>query len=142
MAEKIMPPTACPATYEAGIAKLNPDVRNLMIFYEIPWRIQSELANEGFVTMADIALRWTDEAAVRAESPVDYKFEDGTNGYAKIEATKTAIRVQQLYRAAGNRSQEADDMIQSTDTWEAQATLPTGQRSTMEAAYMRKTGLG
>ena len=138
---KLTPPATCPAAYEGNVNKLNPDVRNLMIFYEIPWRIQSELAGDGFTTMADMSLRWPDQQSARGDSPKDYKFEEGSNNYSKIESTKTAIRVQQLHKAAGLRAQEADDMIQSTDTWEAQASLPTGQRAAMELSYMHKTGL-
>ena len=105
----------------------------LMQFYQTPYYIQAALADDGFTTMADIAMRWPSPAKAREDSAKDYKFEDGTAGYTKTTSLRTAIRVQQLVEAASLKKESAMKQVVEDKTWDAQATLPQGQRTAMEA---------
>jgi hypothetical protein len=112
-----------------------------MQFYQIPYYIQAALADEGFLTMADIAMRWPSPSKVREEAPKDYKFEDGSAGYTKASSLRTAIRLQQLVEAATLKKDNAMKQVVEDKTWDAQATLPQGQRTAMEAQWVLKTKL-
>ncbi|CAE7439728.1 MKK3, partial [Symbiodinium microadriaticum] len=58
------------------------------------------LAQEGYVTLEDIADRWDDPAAARTHGPRTLGFESGANGFTEQSSAFTAMRLFQAIKAA------------------------------------------
>ena len=139
--EQTASPDPCPAAYEIEVAKIDADVRMLMTFYQIPYYIQAGLAADGFVTMADIAMRWPSREKIASDAADDYKFKDNEAGYTKTSSLRTSIRIAQLVQAATAKAENQTKQITEDKSWDAQATLPSGQRTAMENTWVLKTKL-
>ena len=51
MATTTFPPDPCPATYEANVAMLDKEPRDILLQNRTPWYIMARLAREGFTTL-------------------------------------------------------------------------------------------
>ena len=54
-----------------------------------------EMAEDGYVTMEDLACRWVSAEKAREEGPKDLKFRDGENGFDKSTSDFSAMRLYQ-----------------------------------------------
>ena len=53
------------------------------------------MARDGYVTLEDLACRWTTAEVARAEFAKDLKFREGENGFDDKNSSFTAMRVYQ-----------------------------------------------
>ena len=60
------PPADIPADLAEDVEKLHQSVRTLLTHKSIPWQVMAKLAQDGYVTMEDLADRW-DTAETAAE---------------------------------------------------------------------------
>ena len=81
MATLAKPPEAIPNAYTNDVAKLHSSVATLMARKQIPYSVQAVLAQEGYVTLEDIADRWDDPTAARTNGPRALGFEPEANGF-------------------------------------------------------------
>jgi hypothetical protein len=69
MATLAKAPDAIPQQYEAHMESLHKQVRTLMDLKQIPYMVQSNLAEEEYCSMEDIADRWNSADLARQEGP-------------------------------------------------------------------------
>ena len=74
---------------------LHNSVQVLFVSKQIPWIIQAQMAEDGYVTMEDLACRWVSAEKAREEGPKDLKFRDGENGFDKSNSDFSAMRLYQ-----------------------------------------------
>ena len=98
------------------------------------------LADDGYVSMSDLADRWVTKAEARANSATDYGFTDGANAYDAKSSLRTAIRLAQSVEAATVSRTNSVKQQMTEDTPDAKACLLPGQRATMEAAFKAAYG--
>ena len=133
MATLAKPPEAIPDAYTNDVAKLHSSVATLFARKQIPYSVQSVLAQEGYVTLEDIADRWDDPTAARTNGPRALGFESGANGFTDQSSAFTAMRLFQAIKAA-------KDMTKNLDTPRACITPGQGssERSGLEALCERQ----
>ena len=100
------PPTSCPEEYLPKVQPLHEKLKLLLTEYEIPWRIQAQLADEGYQWISDVAARYDDRAAVMRHAPGHYQFEAGSNGYGEAESKLVAGRLASMMDTAKSLSKE------------------------------------
>ena len=100
MATLAKPPEAIPDAYTNDVAKLHSSVATLLARKQIPYSVQAVLAQEGYVTLEDIADRWDDPTAARTNGPRALGFEPGANGFTDQSSAFTAMRLFQATKAA------------------------------------------
>ncbi|CAE7382941.1 CML13, partial [Symbiodinium microadriaticum] len=124
---------AIPDAYTNDVAKLHSSVATLFARKQIPYSVQSVLAQEGYVTLEDIADRWDDPTAARTNGPRALGFESGANGFTDQSSAFTAMRLFQAIKAA-------KDMTKNLDTPRACITPGQGssERSGLEALCERQ----
>ena len=137
----IAAPDPIPSSEAPRINKLQSDAHLCMNAFQVPYFIQGQLAEDGFVTLADLADRWPDKATARTSGPKDYGFLPNSNGYDDKSSLRTAVRLAQavesaMHRRTSQRKHELTDAIN-----EATVLLQPGQRSSMEAQYELKSKL-
>ena len=62
--------------------------------------VQANLAKDGYTTIEDLADRWNDPAAARAEAPRELEFQAGGNEFDDKLSRFTAMRLHQAVREA------------------------------------------
>ena len=131
MASLAKPPEAIPDAYANEVTKLHTSVATLFARKQIPYSVQAALAQEGYVTLEDIADRWDDPAAARTNRPRTLGFESGTNGFTEQSSAFTGMR---LFQAA------AKDMTKNLYTPRSCVTPGQGssERSGLEALCDRQ----
>ncbi|CAL1143424.1 unnamed protein product, partial [Cladocopium goreaui] len=67
---------------------------------QIPWRIQGELARQGYTTVEDLADRWDSPEEARNHGPRELDFTEGNHGFTAQSTAFTAMRLLQAVRAA------------------------------------------
>ena len=135
-------PDAIPATYAGDVATLNPDTHILLNAHRVPYSVQAAMAKEGYTTIADIADRWLTKAACRSDSPKDYNFNAGENGFDEKTSLRTAIRLSQAVEAAQGRTLQVNKQMASDTVPDSQVHIVPGQRAQLELQYSKKTGRG
>eukprot|EP00438_Fugacium_kawagutii_P024433 Skav202106 [mRNA] locus=scaffold1980:78609:79907:+ [translate_table: standard] len=96
----VKPPADVPDPFKDSVDKLSQNVKTLLISKEIPWRVMGKLADDGYVTLDDLADRWDTAAAARTNSPRDLDFVNGTHGVPQAEEQFIAMRIFQCVRHA------------------------------------------
>ena len=89
------PPKEIPADLKVKVETLHNSVQVLFVSKQIPWIIQAQMAEDGYVTMEDLACRWVSAEKAREEGPKDLKFRDGENGFDKAISDFSAMRLYQ-----------------------------------------------
>ena len=89
------PPKEIPADLKVKVETLHNSVQVLFVSKQIPWIIQAQMAEDGYVTMEDLACRWVSAQKAREEGPKDLKFKDGENGFDKAISDFFAMRLYQ-----------------------------------------------
>ena len=89
------PPKEIPADLKVKVETLHNSVQVLFVSKQIPWIIQAQMAEDGYVTMEDLACRWVSAEKGREEGPKDLKFRDGENGFDKAISDFSATRLYQ-----------------------------------------------
>ena len=82
----VRPPKEIPAGLKEKVDTLHNSVQVLFVSKQIPWIIQAQMAEDGYVTMEDLACRWVSAEKAREDGPKDLKFRDGENGFDKLVA--------------------------------------------------------
>ena len=91
----VRPPKEIPAELKEKVDTLHNSVQVLFVSKQIPWIIQAQMAEDGYVTMEDLACRWVSAEKAREEGPKDLKFRDGENGFDKSTSDFSAMRLYQ-----------------------------------------------
>ena len=91
----VRPPKEIPADLKEKVDTLHNSVQVLFVSKQIPWIIQAQMAEDGYVTMEDLACRWVSAEKAREEGPKDLKFRDGENGFDKSNSDFSAMRLYQ-----------------------------------------------
>ena len=84
----VRPPKEIPAGLKEKVDTLHNSVQVLFVSKQIPWIIQAQMAEDGYVTMEDLACRWVSAEKAREDGPKDLKFRDGENGFDKSALEK------------------------------------------------------
>ena len=80
--------------------KLTRQVRIILDLKVIPYYIQAQLGDAGYVTVEDLADRWDKAEEARTSGPKELKFEAGSNDYT-LELTRLcAMRLYQAVKLA------------------------------------------
>ena len=91
----VRPPKEIPADLKEKVDTLHNSVQVLFVSKQIPWIIQAQMAEDGYVTMEDLACRWVSAEKSREDGPKDLKFRDGENGFDKSTSDFSAMRLYQ-----------------------------------------------
>ena len=91
----VRPPKEIPAGLKEKVDTFHNSVQVLFVSKQIPWIIQAQMAEDGYVTMEDLACRWISAEKAREEGPKDLKFRDGENGFDKSNSDFSAMRLYQ-----------------------------------------------
>ena len=91
----VSPPKDQPPPLLKEVDTLHNSVQVLFVSKQIPWVIQAQMAEDGYVTMEDLACRWVSAEKAREEGPKDLKFRDGENGFDKAISDFSAMRLYQ-----------------------------------------------
>ena len=91
----VRPPKEIPAALKEKVDTLHNSVQVLFVSKQIPWIIQAKMAEDGYVTMEDLACRWVSAEKAREEGPKDLQFRDGENGFDKSNSDFSAMRLYQ-----------------------------------------------
>ena len=67
----VRPPKEIPAALKEKVDTLHNSVQVLFVSKQIPWIIQAKMAEDGYVTMEDLACRWVSAEKAREEGPKD-----------------------------------------------------------------------
>ena len=91
----VRPPKEIPSALKEKVDTLHNSVQVLFVSKQIPWIIQAKMAEDGYVTMEDLACRWVSAEKAREEGPKDLQFRDGENGFDKSNSDFSAMRLYQ-----------------------------------------------
>ena len=94
------PPEAIPPDQQEDVERLSKGLSVLLVSKQIPWRVQGELARQGYTTVEDLADRWDSPEEARNHGPRDLDFTDGNHGFTTQSSPFTAMRLLQAVRAA------------------------------------------
>ena len=94
------PPEPVPDALQGDIGKLHRNLATLLAAKQIHWVIQARLANDGYVTVEDLADRWDSPEQAREEGPRDLGFEPTNQGWDEASSRFAATRPPQAARAA------------------------------------------
>ena len=70
----VRPPDPVPASLEAGVHKLTRQVRTILDLKVVPYYIQAQLGDAGYVTVEDLADRWDKAEDARTSGPKELNF--------------------------------------------------------------------
>ena len=122
---------------------LHNSVQVLFVSKQIPWIIQAQMAEDGYVTMEDLACRWVSAEKAREDGPKDLKFRDGENGFDKSNSDFSAMRLYQAVVQArsllhsGKASSLSDGVTRPTTGFNLDAVC---DRVALEKDWVNKTG--
>ena len=94
------PPEAIPPDQQEDVERLSKGLSVLLVSKQIPWRIQGELARQGYTTVEDLADRWDSPEEARNHGPRELDFTEGNHGFTAQSTAFTAMRLLQAVRAA------------------------------------------
>ena len=77
----VKPPEGIPDALKTDLDRLSRPLQTLLTVKEIPYVVQANLAKDGYTTIEDLADRWNDPAAARAEAPRELEFQAGENDF-------------------------------------------------------------
>ena len=136
----VRPPAPCPATYQGGVDRWQPDPLNLLKVNQVPWRIIAQIGLDEWTTLAQLAGRYHDAADIDNHAPAELAYADTENHndaatqrrttFALKEAIMQAKRIHEQRATATARTEEDPALI-----------MTPGQRESMEAAYRHKFAL-
>ena len=122
---------------------LHNSVQVLFVSKQIPWIIQAQMAEDGYVTMEDLACRWVSAEKAREDGPKDLKFRDGENGFDKSNSDFSAMRLYQAVVQArsllhsGKASSLSDGVTRPTTGFNLDALC---DRVALEKDWVNQTG--
>ena len=96
----VRPPDPVPPSLEAGVQKLTRQVRTILDLKVVPYYIQAQLGDEGYVTVEDLADRWDKAEEARTSGPKELKFEANSNDYTQDFTKLCAMRLYQAVKLA------------------------------------------
>jgi len=76
----VLPPAEIPAGLADDVGKLHQSVRTLLTHKSIPWQVMAKLAQDGYVTMEDLADRWDTAETARTAAPAELEFTRNATG--------------------------------------------------------------
>ena len=94
------PPEAIPPDQQEDVERPSKGLSVLLVSKQIPWRVQGEMARQGYITVEDLADRWDSPEEARNHGPRDLDFTDGNHGFTAQSSAFTAMRLLQAVRAA------------------------------------------
>ena len=94
------PTEAIPPDQQEDVERLSKGLSVLLVSKQIPWRIQGELARQGYSTVEDLADRWDSPEEARNHGPRELDFTEGNHGFTAQSTAFTAMRLLQAVRAA------------------------------------------
>ena len=96
----VRPPDPAPPCLEAGALKLTRQSRTLLDLKVIPYYIQDQLGDAGYITVEDLADRWDKAEEARTAGPKELKFEANSNDYTPELTKLCAMRLYQAVKLA------------------------------------------
>ena len=139
----VRPPKEIPAALKEKVDTLHNSVQVLFVSKQIPWIIQAKMAEDGYVTMEDLACRWVSAEKAREEGPKDLQFRDGENGFDKSNSDFSAMRLYQAVVQArsllhsGKASSLSDGVTRPTTGFNLDALC---DRVALEKDWVNQTG--
>ena len=139
----VRPPKEIPAGLKEKVDTLHNSVQVLFVSKQIPWIIQAQMAEDGYVTMEDLACRWVSAEKAREDGPKDLKFRDGENGFDKSNSDFSAMRLYQAVVQArsllhsGKASSLSDGVTRPTTGFNLDALC---DRVALEKDWVNQTG--
>ena len=139
----VRPPKEIPAALKEKVDTLHNSVQVLFVSKQIPWIIQAKMAEDGYVTMEDLACRWVSAEKAREEGPKDLQFRDGENGFDKSNSDFSAMRLYQAVVQArsllhsGKASSLSDGLTRPTTGFNLDALC---DRVALEKDWVNQTG--
>ena len=136
----VRPPKEIPAELKEKVDTLHNSVQVLFVSKQIPWIIQSQMAEDGYVTMEDLACRWVSAEKAREEGPKD---SNGENGFDKSNSDFSAMRLYQAVVQArsllhsGKASSLSDVMTRPSTGFNLDALC---DRVALEKDWVNQTG--
>lgn len=96
------PPAEVPPQYQEDIAKLHHQVLTIFQRKEVPYVVMAQMANDGYVSVEDLADRWPTILDSRNESARDLQFrhQDRNNLFTEAKSRLISIRISQCVREA------------------------------------------
>lgn len=95
----VLPPADIPAGLADDVGKLHQSVRTLLTHKSIPWQVMAKLAQDGYVTMQDLADRWDTAETARTAAPAELEFARNAN-VTEAQEKFIAMRIYQCVRHA------------------------------------------
>ena len=139
----VPPPNEIPAALKEKVDTLHNSVQVLFVSKQIPWIIQAKMAEDGYVTMEDLACRWVSAEKAWEEGPKDLQFRDGEKGFDKSNSDFSAMRLYQAVVQArsllhsGKASSLSDGVTRPTTGFNLDALC---DRVALEKDWVNQTG--
>ena len=89
-----IPPAEIPEACKENVDKLHQSVRTLFTHKCIPWEVVAKMADDGYVTMEDLADRWGTAENARTSFPAELNFTRDAN-IPEAQEKFVAMRVYQ-----------------------------------------------
>ncbi len=133
----VRPPIACPESLRPSVDKVGEKLRKLLTEYEIPWRIQAKLGEEGYAWISDLAVRYEGRQQVLDKAPADFGFLPDSPGYSEAKSKLIAGRLASLIMATQTIAKErVEDVLHIQSQGEDyMAMLEQGDREAMLRAH-------
>ena len=136
-------PNDLPEVYKADVQTLSESARNVMDFFQWPYSVQAVMAQNGYLTLADLADRWDDPTIARAAAMDELKF-DGQ--WSDSDKSRIAMKVMQAVRRAKSLVIEEAATSSVVPGTPIKSTAHTviqlqNRRSSMEAEWRKRTGV-
>ena len=93
-------PDPVPQAFEPEVLRLHKQTRSLLDLKMVPYYIQHQLAQEGYVTIEDLADRWDTPETARQKAPEELNFKSGDNGFTDATSKFVAMRLYQAVKLA------------------------------------------
>ena len=95
----VLPPADIPADLSEDVEKLYQSVRTLLTHKSIPWQVMAKLAQDGYVTMEDLADGWDTAETARTAAPAELDFARNAH-ITEAQEKFIAMRIYQCVRHA------------------------------------------
>jgi hypothetical protein len=120
---------------------IDPDLKLIYNSHKVPYFIQQAIAADGYISIPDLADRWSTLAEARTQAPADYAFDNGNNHHDVKTSLRSAIRLCQAIESAQEQKKRRITAASSADKPDGTATILPGQRAQLEARYCASTNL-
>ena len=116
----MMPPPNAPPNdptdKEAALhASLEPDLKGILRQYMVPYHLWSRMAMEYISTMGDLVEKFDSKRQIKQESPADWDYEMGSNGFDKDSSNIAKNKLAQAWAEAERRLAKRIRLLEGSD---------------------------